>query len=224
MLMQPNQPNQQVPPPAPPLQPIPQPTPQPEQNPYGFIMDDKPPKKSGSLFKLPGGGSKKTRIILLISGVFLLLIVGWMLISLISSGNKAQNEKLIGLAQGQTEIIRVAKIGSNSQSVRQTETRNLAVNTSVVIETNKNAITALLAANKKKVKEKQLNATANKKIDAELEVATSNNTFDDTFNTILKGLLSEHQKQIKDAYDSSSSKSEKETLQASYNTVTVLLK
>lgn len=220
MLMQP-----QSPAPPPPLQPMPQQTPSPEQNPYGFIMDDKSAPKPKGLAGLmnPGSGSKKTKIIMLISGVFLLLIVGWMLISLLTGGSKVQNEKLISIAQDQTEMIRLSNLANNSQSIRETSTRNLAVNTLVVMETNRKQIVSLLAQNKKKIKEKQLSETKDAKSDAQLDTAVNNNTFDQTFNTILQKLLSSHRQKLKEAFDASNDKTEKEVLSAQFKSVGILL-
>jgi hypothetical protein len=97
--MQPNQTNPGYPP-APPQQPVPQP-PQPQQqpaNPYGFSSwTTTVPKKSSGLLGLFNGGSKKvthhkqSRLEL-----SFLLIAGWMLMSLLTAGNAAQNEKITG--------------------------------------------------------------------------------------------------------------------------------
>ncbi len=222
MLMQPNQ-NPPSPPPTPPLQPMPQPSPTPEQNPYGFIMDDKPTQKQ-SPFKLPGGGSKASKIAILVGGLFFLLIIGWMLLSLIGGGSKAQTEKLLDIAQQQTEIIRVAKIADNSKAIRQTSTRNLAVSTAQIVESDNKQIIQVMANNKAQPKAKELNATADKKTDALLESATSNNTFDESFDQIFTTLLVNYQKTVKDAYDSSSSQSEKQALEVSFNNIAILIK
>lgn len=224
--MQPNQPQPNYQPAPPPLQPqqqFPQQQ-QPAPNPYGFIMDDPVQKKPAGPLKIFNGNSQKARIALVAGGFLFLLIIGWVLLSLLSAGNGAQNEKLLSLAQQQTEIIRVSNLAENSRSIRSTATRNLAVNGSAVMVSSKKDVVALLAKNKMKVKDKQLAGASDSKIDAKLAAATNNNTFDQTFVEIYKGLLQKYQRSVKDAFDSSKSATEKATLQTSYTSVGILLK
>lgn len=190
--------------------------PQNTNDPYGFIMNS--PQKQAN--KPIGMGA---RIAVVAGGVLLLIIVAIIGNSLLSSGQKAQTQRYIELAQTQTEIIRITTLAD--KKAKTLNTRSYAVTTRVSLESSQKSTTAIL--NKRGIKEKKLtkllSASKNPKTDAALEEATKNNRFDETFNKLLNTQLANYQKQLNDAA-SGASKKDKQALQRSFNQVAILTK
>ena len=200
-----------------------QPAPNTPQGQYDFIFNNNTPVKPASKLGLPGGDSKLKRIIVVAVGVIFLFIIGSILLSLLSSGSKGYNEKVVGLVQEQTEIIRVAELARKSNTVRDSNTLNLATNASVSMTSSKKELVAILAKNKRVVKDKELKAKANSKTDLTLETASKNNTFDAVFNELFNKMLIKYQTNVKEVYNETKNKANKKALESSYNGIVTLL-
>ena len=196
--------------------PVPQETPpNGQQNPYEFIFEQ-PGKPKRSL-----SGSKMTRILVVAGGAFLLLIVVIIVFSFISNSGKSTTEALIGLAEEQTEIIRVATTGATK--AREASARNLAVTTQYSMQTTQGQTVALLKKQGHKLGAKELTLKKSAQTDAQLAAAAENNTFDQTFITIMQSSLSTYRTDVKKAYDNSINKTERQILANSFNGVNIIL-
>jgi len=187
---------------------------------YDFIMGDQPkPKKP--LIPMPSGGSSKTqRLIFVGIGVLVLLIIVIVFASLLSSKSKSGTENLVTVAAQQTEIVRVAKLGTTKAG--SSAAKNLALTTQLTVNSQKNGVVKYLLSNKRKVNNKELSATKDIKTDTSLANAETNGRFDDTFVQIIRDLLAKYQASLKTAYSASGPKG-KALLDQDYKDVSVLL-
>lgn len=210
--MQPNQPYS----PPPPEQ-------TPEQNPYDFIMNTGADQKKPGVFNLPSGNSTKQRMLIFGGGLFALIIIGVLLLSLLGGSGKSNSETLLSLAQTQTELIRVADLASKEPTVRNEATRVLAANTSLSVTSTKNQVVSMITKSGKKVGAKQLALSLNTKTDSELKTATENNQYDEVVVGILTSGLKSYRNQLKTTYDSVSNQKDKQVLSEAYKGVGILL-
>lgn len=176
------------------------------QNQYDFITNPgKPPKKP----LLPTGNSMQARIFIVLGGVLVLLIVGILVATLISSSGKGQKETLLKAAQQQTELIRVSKTGIDN--ARSPAARNLAVTTNLTLQSDQKALLTHVKAS-----QKQLALSKDTKTDIALTTAEQSNKFDEVFTETIQSQLAAYQKTLKTAYDGTSSKSLKTSLSEQY--------
>lgn len=192
---------------------------QPEQNPYDFILNTSEQPKP-KLFN--AGGSKKNKIIL-IAGLFSIIFIAFILISsFLGSADKNLQDKLLSIAQQQTEIIRVADLSKNEKTIRDQSTLIFAYNTSISLNTSSQQVTKILNKNKK-VDQKQLALKKDTKTDELLKNAALNNTYDETFKDILKKQLTTYQTDLKDTYSDAKDPADKLVLKNAYDAATILL-
>jgi len=198
--------------------PAPPPVPMPpiEKSPYDFIMKD-PPKKSG----FPGlGGNKKQLMFLAVIALvvmILILIIG----SVVSNSGKSTTQTLIELAEEQTELVRVANVGTKKS--RGAEAKSLATTTMLAVQTSQQDTVALLKKQGHKLNAKQLASKRSAKTDEALNTGDLNNTFDDAFMQVIQASLKTYQTDVKLAYDASTNKTEKAILAGSFNGINIIL-
>lgn len=196
--------------------------PQPVQNPtdpYAFIMQNGAPQPK-SKFTLPTGGSPVKRALIFGGGFLGIIVVSLMLLSLLSGGG-GQRDKLIALAQEQTEIIRVAELARNERAVRSTTTQSLASTTSLSVSSSRVQTIALISG--KKPNEKTLALKKSTKTDTLLASAASNNEYDKVFTDTITSKLKAYQTNLKKLFNESKSTKEKTVLQNAYNGTQILL-
>lgn len=192
----------------------------PQQNPYDFIMNGGQPQPKRGL-SLPGGGSKLQRVLLFAGGGSVLLVLLLMVFSLLSGGSGDQNQRLLGIAQQQAEIVRVTTLARDK--ARTSATQSLAATTSITIQSSQNDISGLLKKAKVKTDAKILASKNDPKTDSTLEAAAQNNRYDEVFTELLIREIKEYQADLKEAYDGTSSKTQKEILEAAFTSASTLL-
>lgn len=185
---------------------------------YDFIMNPEKPKRR-SLF--PIGGSSKQRLLMLVAGILALLIILVLFFSMFLGGQN-NSDKLLSLAQEQTEVIRVSDIGVNK--ARESKAKNLAAATKLAVQTDHNATVERLKKLGKKAEAKTLSATKNTQTDQKLDTAAINSKFDETFVQTLQEMLVKYRTNVKSLYDSTGSSTEKQFLASSYDSTSLLLK
>lgn len=182
-----------------------------QQNQYDFIMSNAPQKR-GPAF----GNSPRARIAIVAGGLILLIIIAMVVMSFFSQGDKVQTQRLIEVAQAQNEIIRVSSLGK--EKARDINTRSLAANARLSVESSQVEVKAALG--KRGVKSKSLNktlaASKNTKTDDALNEASQNNRFDDTFTLVMQKQLEDYRKLLMGAYDSGTA-TEKKVLKTSFD-------
>jgi len=199
-----------------PNQPLP-PSAAPPSN-FDFILNNTP-KKS----RIPslGGGGLKQRILIVLFGVLGLIILLVIVSSLLSGGGKGNTQTLIDIAGQQTELIRIADLGYPNTSSNLS--KNLATTTSTSTKSALQSVTAILKKKGKKVTTKQLSIKKNTKTDTAFTTAEQSNQFDQTFNQTMLASLATYRTSLKQAYNGSSGKTEKQTLADIYNGVDLLI-
>ena len=198
--------------------PPPFPIPQGEHSNYDFIFNP-PGKRKKSI--IPSGNSPKQRLLIAIAGGGILLIVIILGVSMLFGG-KNNADALLDIAQRQAEIIRVSELGF--LKAKGSEARNLAITTKLTLQTSETQTLDRLKKLHKKANDKTLALKKNAQTDQNLTDASLNNKFDTTFIEIMRSSLSDYQKAVKELYDTTGSKTEKQILAASYDGVTLLIK
>ncbi len=187
-----------------------------QSDPYGFILAPDQPKKPRFSF----GGSLKRRIIVIV-GIFVILIALTMVASsLLGRSGEAQSQKLSELAAAQTELVRLSTIGVDKATA--TETKSLAVNVQLSVESSRQATIGVLSKRGVKVQGKDLAAAKNLKSDTLLSQAARNNRFDQAFEELMHTTLANYQTLLRSAHDSGSA-NEKKVFASTYNGVGLLL-
>ena len=200
-------------PPAPPPLPV-----QPSRDPYEFITNEPElPKKR----LLPGNGSKKQRIFIIIGGAVFLVMLAYLVIGLLGRADRGRQADYLSLAQQQAELIRISEIGAAKS--RGSEAKNLALNVKFTQVSEQPAILDLVKKSGLKTEAKTLALGKNTKTDALLTTAGQNNEFDAVFIKTISELLKKYQLTLKKLHDSTSSSSAKATLAKSYNNASNLI-
>jgi len=211
--MDPN--NQQIPK-TPSAQQTP-PTGQFDSSQFDFIMNPQQAPKKGLL---PPMSPKKRKIMFLafgLIGVLLIFIIG----SLLFSGGSGATDKVLKVAQEQTEIIRIAELGK--QKASGSDVKTLAALTSSVVTTDQTKTVDYLAQQKKKVKDKELSLGKDSKVDSDLSAASANGRFDEVFKQILLEKLNKYADNLKNTFPALGTKG-KELFDQNYNNVVIILK
>ena len=135
---------------------------------------------------------------MVVVGVVVLLVVGFVAMTLLSSGGNAEKDDLIKAAQQQAELIRVSKIGV--EKARDPITQSLAITTSLALESDQ--ITLLSHA---KVSSSELALGRSSKTDVALTTAEQSNEFDTVFTQTIQTELLQYQTSLRNAYSKASS-------------------
>lgn len=174
---------------------------QPNQNPYDFITDSEPPKKTLGF----GGGSTKTRIIQVAIFSVIILIVVLVLYSLLFGNKKSTAELLYIPASQQADLIDLTKIGS--EKVRESKA-NLKMTTANALISSQNSDT--LAIIKKngggKNSPKAILALQDKKYEDVLKEAESNGKYEETFLALYANRLDAYKTSLESVYSQTSGK------------------
>ncbi|HSX33001.1 MAG TPA: hypothetical protein VLF91_01545 [Candidatus Saccharimonadales bacterium] len=209
--------------PAPPsLSPTPPERPEPEKitaqhNPYEFIVNPAlRPKKRG--FN-PGGNAFAMKLVVLVGGAVVVMVFGAFILN-IAFGKKVNPAALLPLAQTQTELARVADEGSTANAAT---VRNAAVNTSLVMTSQQQMLTAYMLKQGYKTISKTLALKKSADTDSQLTAAAAANTFDVTFTQLMVGQLQTYAASLKTTYNGATGKKERAILSADYTQVQILL-
>lgn len=157
-------------------------------NPYDFIINPQTPVKHPLSGKLPDFSSNPilAKYFVVIGGFIVILIfIG--LIILIHDISKPNVAALIDLTAQQQEIVRVANLGQ--EDVTQTANQNLAIDTSLTIQTQQRQLISLLAQYGTVVSQKQLLMDMNGNTTEELNNAMNNSTVDVVFAQVMQNEL-----------------------------------
>jgi len=169
--------------------PTPQSAPTPQGNPYDFILNPQKPKKA-----YKGLHGLARTIILIVAGTILFMVIaGFILNALLPK--KISKEDMLGLAQSQTEIIRITDQGA-SAATKQVA-RNFATTISATILTQKKQTVDLLAKNGVKTNSKELALKQNATNDQKLASAKATSTYDKAFTEITQAELQKYSNLLK---------------------------
>ena len=190
---------------------------QPNNGQYDFIMN--PGSSSKQPKSLLGRGMNNKKFIAIAGGGVLVLLL---LMSLLFSGGGPSNaDLLLKVAQRQNELIRVAGIGV--KEARGTKALNLARTVELNLKSDQTPLLEALKAQKVKVNAKQLAVSTSGETTKMLTEAAQNNRFDEAFVTFVQAELLNYQKDLKEAYSTSTKPALKDALKAQYDNASVLI-
>lgn len=155
--------------------------------------------------------SAKKLVIVIVGGIFLVSVIAIMF-SLIF-GDSGPKSQLLKVASTQQEVLRVAKLGSESTSARR-DTLGLAAISKATAQTNLLEMTGHLTKDYKvkKLDPKVLKEDQNTAIDTRLKSADQNNTYEAAFDEVMTAVLNNAQKAVNDAIKKASKPSTKQLL------------
>jgi hypothetical protein len=198
----------------------PQQTP-PPQNPYEFIVSPAPPSRKSPLSRLPGFKDPFiAKVVMLLGGIILLLIVGAVLSSLLFKG-KTNVQDLIGIAETQNEIVRIATQGTTQSSFQVT--KNLAINSELSVQTNQQQFLNYLSKHGTKVGSKTLALKKSSTTDQQLTTAIQSSNFDNVFVQLMQQQLQAYITELEQAEGNSSSTTAKQLINTSLTAAKILL-
>jgi predicted metalloprotease len=188
------------------------------QNPYAFLFEE---QKKSKKFRVPSGGSRNQRIILVVGVVIIVMFLAFVVMTILGQAGQNNRQQLMSIAQQQAEVIRVADIGATK--ARDAQIRNLAKTTSQSLTSNQTALLAEYKKNGLKLGTKELAANKSATTDTLLNNADQSNNFDTIFMQELKKELSAYQSNVKTAYDSTQNTGTKAALSQAYTQAGILL-
>ena len=211
------QPQQYPPNPAPVQAPEPG---SPGHDPYEFITNPAQAPKPAIPILVGSTSSTMQRALIAVGGLVVLIIIVIIAASLLSGGgfNATSYETV---AEEQTELIRIATLGTN-QAVGQ-PAKNFAVSAELSLTTSQQQLLAYLQKNGHKLSTKQLALKHNAATDTQLTAAQASSSFDATFTSIMQQQLTTYLSSLKSTYASASGKTGKQLLNTDYNAAQSLL-
>ena len=225
--MNPNEPNYGQLPPAPqPSQPpyAPQPSvpaappaalPNSPQNPYDFIVNPGTIPKKSTL----GSANKAVKLLLIVGGVgVLLIVVGLVTTSLLPKGTSSGN--LLGIAQQQQEIVRIAVLCE--QQAANEATKGFCYTTELSVNSSQSKLVSYMTDQGTKVDVKLLALKKDPATDKILDAAKASSTFDSTLKKVLVAELETYLSDVQDVYKSTKNQKLKEVLRLNFDSGKVL--
>lgn len=198
--------------------PAPAPAPPPNTGQYDFI--------TGGPYQQPrsfGTQSPKKMVLVVVIGALVVIGLLWLILSMVFSSGDNKLTPLVGIAQQQTEIERIIDNSTQNDRISGQDVQNFATTTKLTIDTDKADLLSLMSKNGLNVKDKQLSATEDNKTDAALDAANANGTYDSTFVSIMQDELKTYQNSIKQTYNNTASKVERDVLSTQYDNASLLL-
>lgn len=180
-------------------------------------MNPQQPRRPG--LTLPGS-SRVTQLAIVGGAAVVLIIIIAVLLSSVFGSHK-DFTPVISVAEDQTELARVAKIGTSdaSDSIAQ----NVAYTVSLSMQSAQQQTVAYLANNHKKVGTKQLAFKQDNQTTTSLKDALATSTFDTSFMDDIQQLLSTYAKDLGAAYKSNPGPKGRQMLVNQYNAAQLLI-
>ncbi|HEY8999485.1 MAG TPA: hypothetical protein VIM53_04190 [Candidatus Saccharimonadales bacterium] len=186
------------------------------QSNYDFIMNPaQAPKRS-----MGAGPVQGKRMLMLAGAVVVLFLLFFVALAFKGGGGAAAN--LTGIAETQTEVIRVAAEGVSGGGVTATANQNLSVNVQLVVTSQLNALKKLLTSQGTKLSDKTLNLKKNTSTDAQLTTAQQNSTYDVVFAQVMQTELSNYLSELKSAYQADTGTKTRALLSTDYTQAAML--
>lgn len=214
--MNPQQPGGPYPPINPNQQQYP-PAPQTPVNQYDFILN---PEAAVAKRSPLAGGSMMKRILLVVSGLSVLAIVIVIASSLLSSSGSSA-PSLVGVAQDQTELIRIATL-AEGKTTNQSKL-NFAYTVRYSLTTSKQQLLAYMSQNGQKTSASTLTLKMNKQSDQQLTTAIADSTFDAAFTTVVQNDLTAYVRDLQAASATTSGSKGKALLDAAQKSALLLI-
>jgi hypothetical protein len=170
---------------------------QPQQsNPYDFL-NEVPQQKRGLTM---GGNSQKARALQVGIIAVVILIIGFVIMSLMSSGSKTYTQNLLKLAAAQQDITDLTKLGSTEVRDAQLARQSAAIK-SIVLSQNVETL-ALLNKSGAKKPAKDIALLQVKTYTKNLDEAKKNGNYDEAYTAILANRIDDYRVKLQATYSS----------------------
>lgn len=189
------------------------------QSEYDFILNPDQPKRP-PLFNFSGESTLRKALILG-GGFVILIILISVAFSFLNSAGSAHREKLIEIAQSQTEIARIST--SAQEKISNRDLLYKSINVQYSVNSSSKEIIAAIGKRGGKADDKKLAAGQNPENDAALVKGEEDGKFDETYEALLKQQLENYKIQLQSAYDSANDE-EKAILESAFEQIDLLLK
>ncbi|MGH7191959.1 MAG: hypothetical protein ACREJM_00315 [Candidatus Saccharimonadales bacterium] len=189
--------------------------------PYDFITDPPAPPRQSLLFRLPGGGSRGTRIALGIGVLVIVIILISIAKGITSQAGNADAAVLLNVAQDQQEMIHVVN-ESITQPSLSNSSRNFSATLRLSMSESQSQIIQYLTNGGRKLTPAQLQLRISKTADDQLNAALTANTFDQAYRQVMQAQLSSYGRDIQKAYDQDKGPKARAILKDSYQQAQLL--
>jgi len=179
-----------------------------------------PSVKQGGL-AVAAPSSLMKRILVVAVGLFILLILFVGVKNLIGSSS-SNAASLLSVAQDQQELLHIATNASQQAGV-SISTLNSTSTISASIGSQESQLTAYIKSVGQKYNTAQLGLKLSSATDAQLTAAASAGTYDQTYQTVMQGVLTNYQNDLKKAYSQTTGPRGRTLLNADYNAAKLLL-
>lgn len=156
-------------------------------------------------------------------GAIIIVLISTVLILVSISTNKVngeQTERLISIAQSQTEIIRLSSLAESQAKDTSTKQRASEINSQMSVALDD--IQSMLAERGVELDEASLSAKKNSQTDSAFIDSLQSGEFDETFNSTIDGTLVDYQQLLVEAQNYAN-ESDKKTIDDAYNAVSEIL-
>lgn len=173
---------------------------QPQQPNYDFIMNPSQPSRSS-------GSPMAMRFLVIVGIVFVMVVLFGLIFRMVGTNPNFSKSAMLGIAQDQTELIRLTSIGSENSTSQKL--KNFSITARMSLTTDQQALLSYLADYGYKPSAKDLPLKQDPSIDTQLNAAVSSSTFDVTYDGIMERALENYMTSLSDAYDSSGESAQK---------------
>lgn len=225
--MQPQQPYAPAPPPMPQpgpgVPPVAPGTPTAPAPSYDFIINPETPVKHAPLGGLGGpSGSPAIKLLVIVGLVFVAVIVLGVILRLaVGSGGGGFNKTAtLAVLQDQTELIRVATVGSQNSTTQNN--KNVSITTKLGLTSDQQALLQYASTQHYSPNSKSLGLKHSGSTDTTLTNAQSASTFDQAYVSVMQQDLQIYQRDLSAAYKNANAKT-KAVLQTDYEHAQLLL-
>ena len=156
-------------------------------------------------------------------GAIIIVLISTVLILVSISTNKAnseQTERLISIAQSQTEIIRLSSLAESQAKDTSTKQRASEINSQMSVALDN--FQSMLAERGVELDETSLSTKKNSQTDSAFIDSLQSGEFDETFNSTIDGTLVDYQQLLVEAQNYAN-ESDKKTIDDAYNAVSEIL-
>jgi len=190
-------------------------------NQFDFINSaGQKPKKSK--VSLPAGNSQTQRM-LIFGGIIAVVLIFVIFIFMLANRGGEDKDQFIHVVQQQSELTRVALLGGTEPSANP-DVKITAMNISLTVSSDKQALATALAKKGIKLKGKKLNGVPNQATTKLLTDAKAAANFDSTLITVLSDQIDDYRGSLETAYNQTKSRSLKNSLSKAYEHTDLLQK
>ena len=193
---------------------------QPTVDPYAFLNETKKPNPLQNLFSGSGGGSMKSKLVLGLVGVLIIVVLIVVLKSAFSGNSQINTPSLYAVMSEQQEIINLATIGSSQ--AQNPVNQDLAATLTGVITTDQGKLIKLLDYNNVKVNTSQF--VLQPAIDSRLNQIQQSSSFDPLFISVMQQQFGYYKNDLSNAYNLNANNVIRSYLRTDYNNLTQVMK